>query len=83
MNGDPVRPGFGKIIDVALRLLDHQMDIERAIELVAQRPEGLYDERPNRDIRHEMSVHHIDVQPVGTVFEGFAGVIFEPGEVGR
>jgi hypothetical protein len=37
-------------------------------------------EAPTGQVRHEVAVHHIDVQPVGAVYRGcFVG---EPGEIG-
>ena len=35
--------------------------------------DGLYDEWPDRDVRHKMAVHHIDVQPVGAGLRGVRG----------
>ena len=42
----------------------------------------LDNERPQRDVRHKIAVHDIDMQPVGA--GGFNGLklVFEPGEIG-
>ena len=60
--------GFGEGFEVALWLLDHQMHIQRQLggALV-----GLDQERPHRDVRDEVAIHHIHVDPVGA--GGFTG----------
>ena len=58
MIGAGVREG-GKI---ALRLDDHQVNVERLCRRAADR---LQHDRPDGDVRNETSVHHVDVDPVG------------------
>jgi len=55
------RTRFNEPLDVSLRLFDHQMTVERELRDGAAR---LHDHRPERDVRDEMTVHHVDVDPV-------------------
>jgi hypothetical protein len=41
--------------------MDHQMHIERLLRAASHRFDHY---RPNRDIRHEAAIHHIDVNPI-------------------
>ena len=45
-------------------------------------PKGLDDHRAHGQIRHEVSVHHIDVDPVGSTLFRFNHLLAQPGEVG-
>ncbi len=78
MDGDHVRPGIEEGVDIALRLLDHQMTVERQL---ADSPAGLYDRRPHGDIRHEMTVHHVEMEKVGVLLDArdFFGELREIG----
>jgi hypothetical protein len=61
MNGDIVASGRCERLDMAFRTIDHQMCIER------QRATGpdISDEfRSECDIRHELAVHDIEMNPV-------------------
>ena len=58
MIGAGIRKG-GKI---ALRLDDHQVNVERLCGRAADR---LQHDRPDGDVRNEASVHHVDMDPVG------------------
>ena len=58
---DVVGARLGEGGDVALRPLDHQVDVEEragGVDLLGQR---LDDERAHRDRRHEVAVHDVDV----------------------
>ena len=58
---DRVGARLDELGDVTLRTLDHQMHVEQAadlLDLLAQRGD---DQRADRDRRHEMTVHHVDV----------------------
>ena len=54
--------GLRKGDEMALRLDDHQMHIERLLRRAAHR---LDDQRPDRDIGHEAAIHNVDMNPVG------------------
>ena len=47
--------------EIALRLDDHQVHIER---LLRRAPHRCDDHRPDRDIRHEAAVHDVDMDPI-------------------
>ena len=47
------------------------------------RPEGCNDSRSDCDIRHEVTVHHIDACPVTAGFIYRAHLFAEPGEISR
>ena len=54
--------GLGEGLEVALGLLDHQVHVQGQLggALV-----GLHQEWPHGEIRDEMTVHHVDMDPVG------------------
>ena len=54
--------GVGKRGEIALRLDDHQMNVEGLCGRAADR---LQHDRPDGDVRNETAVHHIDMDPVG------------------
>ncbi len=83
MKGDRVGAGLGKGLDLALGLLDHQVDVERTAGCVNPICDRAGDQRPNRYRRHEVPVHHVDVDHPGAGAEDFVYLSPEPGEVGR
>jgi hypothetical protein len=58
-------------------ILDHQVAIHRNVTGGQQ---ALHHRQPDRQVRHEVRVHHIDVQPVGAFHGG--GLVGQPGEIG-
>ena len=54
----PVRPGICKGGNVLIRILDHQVAVERQLRSLAQA--GHY-RRPDGDIGHKMPVHDVDM----------------------
>ena len=76
-------PGLGEGLDLALGLGDHQVDVDRAagrVDLVGDRGE---DQRPDRDRRHEVPVHDVEVDHPGAGVHHLVDLLAEPGEVGR
>ena len=73
------RAGVGECLDVAIRIRDHEMDVERHR---GDAFDGSNDRRPDRDVRHEMTVHHVDVNQVGAASLGCRDRVAEGGEVG-
>eukprot|EP01039_Chlorochromonas_danica_P020664 gene20665-biopygen12614 len=61
MNTDDVRTSVPKRLEKGIRWRDHEVHIERYADM---RPDGFHDIRAERDVRYEVSVHHVDVQPV-------------------
>ena len=79
MDGDDVRAGLGEGIQEQIDRRDHQMDVERLFAVRAQR---FHDRGADRQVRHEMPVHHVDVDPVGAGRVDRAHFLAELGEVG-
>jgi hypothetical protein len=57
-----VGAGLGEGGEIAIRLDDHQMHVERLCRRTAN---GLQHDRPDGDVGHEAAVHDIDVDPIG------------------
>ena len=57
-----VRAGLHECRHVALRVFDHEMDIQMQLGGFANR---LDHRRADRQVRDEMPVHHVDVEEVG------------------
>ena len=66
-------------VDVAVRVGDHQVHIERDVRDALQRSNH---RRSDRDIRDEVSVHHIDVNEIGAAAFGSSHRLTERGEIG-
>jgi hypothetical protein len=58
VDAHPVGPGLGKGGNELVRILDHQVAIERQLGHLAQ---ALDHWRPNGDVGHKMPVHHVHV----------------------
>ena len=63
MEGDNIGTCFDESVGIALRIGDHQMNIKNQVGLGTY---GLNQSGTEADIRHEMSVHNIQVQVVCT-----------------
>src|SRR5579864_6729582 len=59
VNGDHVGAGLGECLYVKLRVLDHEMHIQRQTGCLPQRR---YHRNADGDIWHKMPVHHVDMQ---------------------
>ena len=70
MERDDLRAGLRKLADILLRVRDHEVHVKRK---VAQRTQCLDDIRAKADVRHEMTVHNIEVQPIGRA-DGFCAL---------
>ena len=57
---------------------DHQMNIERLRGMAPQRADR---GGPHGDVRHEMAVHHVDMDPVGAGGIDRAHLLAEPREI--
>ncbi len=64
VDGDHVGARTGKIGDVVIGVFDHEMNVENRVHLIAQWLEGLHDHRSNRNVRDEVSVHHVHMNPL-------------------
>ena len=74
-----VGPRLGEGRDVRIDRGNHQMHIEGQTQMRTQRHEH---RRPERDVRHEMAVHDVQVQPIGAGRLNGAGLILQPAEIG-
>ena len=62
VDGKVRRTRRGKGLQISLRLLNHQVHVEWKRRGAAVRP---HQERTHRQIRDEVAVHDIDVNPIG------------------
>ena len=79
MHGDDVGAGFGEGFEIGIARRDHQMHVER---LLGVRPDRFDDVRADRNVRHEMAVHDVDMDPVGAGGIDRAHLLAELGEIG-
>jgi hypothetical protein len=79
---DAVRAGPSELGDVIGRALDHQVDVERCARIVDLVGDRGGDQRPDRDRRHEVAVHHVHVHDPGPGGQDLRDLRAEPGEVG-
>ena len=77
---DHRRAGLGEGVDVAIGIGDHQVDVERHRRDPLERPD---DRRADRDVRHEVAVHDVDVNQVGAAALDGRDRVAEGREVGR
>ena len=78
MDGDRVAAGLEELIQPAARLVDHQVRVERDLGHRAERPDGA---RAEREVRDEVGVHHVEVDPVGTGPDHPAHLVGEVAQV--
>ena len=78
VHGDVARAGLGVAGRPALRVLDHQVAVER---YGADRLHRLHHRQAEGQVRHEVRVHDVEVQPVG--IGDALDLVGEAGEVRR
>ena len=76
---DGVCAGFDKSRRVMIGMLDHQVDIERKLGLLAHKIDN---RRPEGNIIDEMSVHDVAMDPISAGFFGGADFIGQAGKIG-
>ncbi len=79
MHRDAVTAGLRKGFEIGIDGGDHQMAIEEGI---AVRPKRLDDIRPEGNVRHEMPVHDIEMNPVRAGLGDIGDFLSELGEIG-
>ena len=79
VHGARVGAGLGEVVEQVTRVVDHQVAVEVQ---VGARPQALHHRRADREVRHEVAVHHVDVQQVGLRADP-VDLGGELGEVGR
>jgi hypothetical protein len=79
---DAGRAGLRELGDLALRPVDHEVDVDvdRVADVLAQRGEH---ERADGDRRDELAVHDVEVDDGGTGGDHLVDLRAEAGEVGR
>ena len=79
MYRDKVGARLDEIVDIARRVGDHQVYVERQAGIAAYR---LYDFGSEAYVRHEHAVHYVEVQKVRARNLGAFGFAAEVREVG-
>ena len=72
VDGDAVRPRRDEARQVVVGAGDHEVHIE---ENVVRLVDCLHHRRAERNIVHEMAVHHIEVQPIRPGVDGAGGFL--------
>jgi hypothetical protein len=78
MHRDPIRARLGKCRNELVRILDHQMAIQRQI---GHAPQRLYDWRPDSEIRDEMPIHNVHMDDTRATFPRSAHLLTQTGKV--
>ena len=78
MDADDVCACLGEGLEVGIDRGDHQMHVEHLPGVGAQGFDHVW---TDGDVRHEMAVHHVDVDPVGAGGVDGADLLAELGEV--
>src|SRR5436190_23602021 len=78
MNEKGIGAGLDKFIQEEVWIRDHEMSFELQRSQVSQR---LYDRGAQRNVGHEMTVHDVDVNAVGSRFNRFLDLSSEMTEV--
>ncbi len=74
-----VGAGVGEAFEQHRRVVDHEVAVEEEVGVLAQRA---HHDGPDREVGHEVAVHHVDVEEVGGVGDPLH-LRRELGEVGR
>ena len=80
VHGNPVGAGRGKLGNELVRILDHQVAIERQLGHLAQ---GLHQRRSHGQVGHEMTVHDIHMDDCAAARGSVAHLVRQMGEVSR
>jgi hypothetical protein len=65
VNRDDVGASFGKLRYEGISRSDHQVAIEDLLRSTSDRSYYL---RAKRDVRYEMTIHHVEMNPIGASF---------------
>ena len=80
VDGEDVGPRLREVVEVPLRLRDHQVDIEGR---GGRFPDRRHDRRADGDVGDEPAVHHVDVEQVGARLLHRPDLFGQAAEVGR
>ncbi len=81
MHGNPRGACFGERRDELIGIFDHQVAVKWNI--TDRFPQGGYHGRANRDVRHEVSIHDVNVQDCTAAIDRALCMCAKPGEIGR
>ena len=81
VEGDDAGASFGKIRNDAVDRLHHQVDVDRrGNTVVTQR---LQHHRANRQVRHVVVVHDVEVHDIRTRRQRLSGILTQTGKISR
>jgi hypothetical protein len=80
MHAEHVGPRLGEVIEVLLRLDDHQMHVDPQSRCGSN---GFHDRWTDGDVRNEASVHDVDVNPIGASGLDRANLLGQAPEISR
>ena len=78
VHGDDVRACLDEVVEVLIRVGDHQMYVE---DLVGRLAQALDDRRADGDVRYEMTVHYVNVNVLRACIGRDLDVACQIGEV--
>ena len=79
MHGDDIGAGLGEGLEIRVARRDHQMYVEHFLGVSAKR---FHHVRPDGDVGDEMTVHDVEVDPVGSRRIDRADFLAQLAEVG-
>ena len=80
MEGNHVGACFDKVVDIAQRFADHQMNIKHTVKILA---DTFHDRRTKGDVGDKMSVHDVDMQPWCTCLLHLLCLLAQLGKIRR
>jgi hypothetical protein len=80
MGGQDVGPGLRVGVDIGVHGRDHQMHVHDRLHMLAER---LHRRRAEGEVRHEMAVHHVHMDPIRALILDRPDLAPEIGEIGR
>src|SRR5574341_706543 len=81
MNRQNVRTRFGEIRQVAIWILDHQVNIQNRVSLPGKAAQGSDDQWPESDVGDEVPVHNINMDDLGSTVEHFFDLSAQPVKI--
>ena len=80
MHRNPVRARVGKRRNKFVRILDHQVAVERQLRRLAQR---LHHRRTQCKVRDKVPIHNIHMDDTSSAFARGAHLLAQPGKISR
>ena len=80
VNGNNIRSGISEILNVAVGIFDHEVNVQRQFGHFAQM---FHHYRADRDIGYKMTVHDVHVDPIRAAFFRCFNVAFQVRKIGR